>query len=90
MPSRLMIVPAARYRPAFNSKSDADAIEMCLDHFERDPIRGTYNHAEHVDIRFSNMQTWSDELDNERRARRQTGTFTVGEPLCYLRKKAQR
>ena len=55
------------YRPAFNSRSETDAIEMCLDHFERDPIRGTYNHAEHMDIRFAIMQTWADELERERR-----------------------
>ena len=54
------------YRRAFNSRSETDAIEMCIDHFERDPIRGTYNHAEHMDIRFAIMQTWADELERER------------------------
>lgn len=52
-------------RDAFNSKTDTDAIEMCLDHFERDPIRGTYNHAEHLSLRADIMQRWSDELDRE-------------------------
>jgi len=52
-------------RDAFNSKTDTDAIEMCLDHFERDPIRGTYNHAEHLSLRAEIMQRWSDELDAE-------------------------
>lgn len=52
-------------RDAFNSKTDTDAIEMCLDHFERDPIRGTYNHAEHLGLRAEIMQRWSDELDAE-------------------------
>ena len=54
------------YRPAFNSRSETDAIEMCLDHFERDPIRGTYNHAEHMDMRFAIMQTWANEIERER------------------------
>lgn len=54
------------YRPEFNSKSETDAIEMCIDHFERDPIRGTYNLAEHMDIRFDIMQTWADELERQR------------------------
>ena len=43
----------------FNSRIDTDAIEMCLDHFERDPIRGTYNQAEHMAIRSAVLRpTW--------------------------------
>lgn len=53
-------------RHVFNSKTETDAIEMCLDHFERDPIRGTYNQAEHMDVRAEIMQVWADELDQER------------------------
>lgn len=55
-------------RHAFNSRTETDAIEMCLDHFERDPIRGTYNQAEHTAIRAEIMQTWADELERERAA----------------------
>ena len=51
-------------RHAFNSKTETDAIEMCLDHFERDPIRGTYNKAEHMAVRAEIMQVWADELDD--------------------------
>jgi hypothetical protein len=49
-----------------DEKTETDAIEMCLDHFERDPIRGTYNQAEHMDVRAEIMQVWADELDQER------------------------
>jgi len=57
-------------RDAFNTKTETDAIEMCLDHFERDPIRGTYNHAEHLGLRAEIMQRWSDELDRARASAR--------------------
>ncbi|MCZ6656833.1 MAG: site-specific integrase [Gammaproteobacteria bacterium] len=53
-------------RHAFNSKIDTDAIEMCLDHYERDAMRGTYNHAEHLGVRTEIMQTWAVELEKER------------------------
>lgn len=54
-------------RHAFNSKTETDAIEMCLDHFERDPIRGIYNKAEHMNVRFEIMQSWADQLDQSQK-----------------------
>ena len=39
---------------------------MVLDHFERDPIRGTYNHAEHMATRAEILQVWADELESEK------------------------
>ena len=61
-------------RHAFNSKTDTDAIEMILDHFERDPIRGTYNKAEHMALRSDILQAWSDELDREKEQHLNNGT----------------
>lgn len=63
-------------RHAFNSKTETDAIEMCLDHFERDPIRGTYNKAEHMGVRAEIMQAWADELSSQYKDA-QTGSTVV-------------
>jgi integrase len=48
------------HEQGFNS----DAIERQLSHREKNKIKGTYNHAEHLNERRDMMDRWSDYLDN--------------------------
>ena len=48
------------HEQGFNS----DAIERQLSHREKNKIKGTYNHAEHLNERREMMDRWSDYLDS--------------------------